>query len=241
MNMKYTRAQIEELAKKEDARVGLPIGTTASIIAAETGWQKRFLDNPADFHYKTGAKGEKPKSSARGLGGILSGTGRDPGYGVKPIGDDWSVGNQVRFIADYAKAQVKRTGSLEAGLGAYGEGPKYAQKVLKGVGWMPAWNGAEQAKTVVPPVVGTQVPQQAMNAPMPVNAPVKELPPLQLYSSQVNDRLAELNKLLGSVSQQPTEQAVPEQPVANTPSSFMNMFGFNQQPTVSELRSFGLF
>jgi hypothetical protein len=91
------------------------------------------------------------------------------------------------------------------------------------------------------PVVGTQGPQQAMNAPTPVNAPVKELPPLQLYSSQVNDRLAELNKLLGSVPQQPLEQAVPEQPVASAPSNFMNMFGFNQQPTVSELRSFGLF
>jgi SLT domain-containing protein len=118
---------------------------------------------------------------------------------------------------------------------------EYGNKIAQRMG-SSNWRPDTSVVAASTPVVGTQVPQQAMNAPTPVNAP-KDMPPLQLYSSQVNDRLAELNKLLGSVpqQQQPVEQGVTEQPVANAPSNFMNMFGFNQQPTVSELRSFGLF
>jgi hypothetical protein len=235
--MKYTKAQIEKLAAAEDARVGLPIGTTAGIIGTETGWQDKFLTDKRVPHY-TGAK---PKSSASGLGGFLDGTARDPGYGVKPLGDDWSIGNQVRFIADYAQAQIKRTGGLEAGLAAYGEGPKYAQKVLKSVGWRPSWDGVEQAKATVPPAVGTQVPQPVASAP----AQVGNAPPINLYSTQVNNRLAELNKLLGAVPQEVQQAVVAQQPQQETiaapqQSNYMNMFGFNKAPTVAELSKYGL-
>ena len=120
---------------------------------------------------------------------------------------------------------------------------EYGNKIAQRMG-ASNWRPDTSVVAASAPVVGTQVPQQAMNAPMPVNAPVnvpRDAPPLQLYSSQVNDRLAELNKLLGSVpQQQPIEQVVPEQGVS-APRNLMNMFGFEQQPTVSELRSFGLF
>jgi hypothetical protein len=149
-----------------------------------------------------------------------------------------------------------------AGAYFYG-GPGGAQKALKGVAVSDPMNkgfpntlqyGHKIAQRMnaaegnwsatpglMPPVVGTQVPQQVASAP----AQVGNAPPINLYSTQVNNRLAELNKLLGAVPQEVQQAVAAQQPQQETvaapqQSNYMNMFGFNKAPTVAELSKYGL-
>jgi len=173
-----TRSMIEKLAAAEEKRAGLPAGTVSSIVAQETGWQQRFLVDPSEAHYKTGSDGKKPKSSARGLGGILKDTARDPGYGVAPL-KDWTVPEQLRFIADYAMAQIKRTGSVEKGLAAYGEGDKYAEQVAKRIPGM--GNAVATAPPSLEPRRMTQV-AAPVRQPQPIAvAELPRMPPAQAF------------------------------------------------------------
>lgn len=155
--------QWQALMAAEEKRTGLPTGLLASLVQQETGGQQRFVDNPGDFHYKAGPNGEKPKSTARGLGGILEGTARDPGYGVTPL-KDWSVPEQLRFIADYSQARIKQAGSVEAGLAGYGQGAPYSKQVMARLGNAPVSNPSPLA---MPDAQFAQLPMQA-----PVEAPV---------------------------------------------------------------------
>lgn len=212
--MKYTRKQIEQLAAAEDARLGLPTGLTASIIEQESGFQDRFLVDKRVPHYT----GPKPKSSAAGLGGFLDGTVRDPGYGVKPLGDDWSIPNQLRFIADYASARIKRAGGLEKGLMEYGTGrPEYAQSVLGRLGWRP---DTEQAAVAVPREQA--VPQQV--EPMTVASGSK--PPIQRFGEGLDTRLGELNAMLNAQNQAviPQEYTKPVAAKSNYEDPFWKNF-----------------
>jgi hypothetical protein len=160
---------------KEEKRTGLPEGTLSSLVKQETGFQQRFLDDPSAPHYSVGPNGEKPKSSARGLGGILEGTARQPGYGVAPL-KDWSVPEQLRFMADYTVARSKQAGSLEAGLAAYGEGDGYARQVMSRLGYKPS------VKQSAPAMKEQDAPVMVAQAP---EAP-QELPPL-VYNPSVNE------------------------------------------------------
>lgn len=170
------------IMEAEEKRTGLPAGMLASLVKQETGGQQRFIDNPADFHYKAGPNGEKPKSTARGLGGILESTARDPGYGVSPL-KDWSVPEQLRFMADYTKARIKQAGSIKGGLAGYGEGGKYSQQVLARMGKSNG-NPVNQSPLQLPDeVFAKQAPlnavAQAQDIPVQQAAPILEQP-LQL-------------------------------------------------------------
>lgn len=181
----------------EEQRTGLPAGTLNALISQETGLQQRFLDDPAAYHYAVGPKGEKPKSSARGLGGILKGTARDPGFGVTPL-KDWSVPEQLRFMADYTKARSGKNGDLRTGLAAYGEGAKYAQQVMGRI------NKAtpvpvEQAKPIIQaeglPPVPMSAPQYAEFTPERVDQAVA--PQVQTAPVQVAQVAAETVPTMG--------------------------------------------
>jgi len=163
--------QWQSLMASEEKRTGLAAGTLAALVQQETGGQQRFIDNPGDFHYKAVSKGEKPKSTARGLGGILAGTARDPGYGVTPL-KDWSAPEQLRFMADYAQARIKQAGSVAGGLAGYGEGGKYAQQVTARMG---------KGK-----VVASEIP---VEQPMAGGVPVVVEPPQMVQAPVVEQAL----------------------------------------------------
>lgn len=72
------------------------------------------------YHRPDGAT--NPLHSDFGLFGIKKDyTGRQPGYGVKPLAGD-SPEEQARFAADYLAAMVKQSGGIEGGLAGYHTG-----------------------------------------------------------------------------------------------------------------------
>lgn len=144
-----------------DNQYGFKPGTMASLKMQESGNDPRFDADPAAFHYS----GDKPKSSARGLFGVVKGTAADPGYGVKPL-TDWSPEGQGHFAAQYLQALTKKTGSLEGGLARYGEGDRYARQV------------AARIPNVSPvQAAPVQAPVQLAQAPTPTTVAYRDVAP----------------------------------------------------------------
>jgi hypothetical protein len=162
-----------------EKRAGLPAGTMLAVMHQEAGGQfDRFLTKPDDYHYQADANGKR-KSSAFGLFGILDSTARDPGYGVAPLKDK-SIGEQVRFAADYLGARAKQAGGLEAGLAGYGEGSPYAKQVMARIG-QPAQvtlaadpSPAGMTPVAPAPTVVAQAAPAAAPAPVMAPAPVDQ-------------------------------------------------------------------
>jgi hypothetical protein len=107
-----------EMLSAADKRNNHPPGTMFALMQQETGGNQKYIDDPTTFHYPVDATGKR-KSSAAGPFGILSGTAKDPGYGVKPLQDN-SFAEHTRFASDYLKVR---------GAAAYGEGPAYAAQL----------------------------------------------------------------------------------------------------------------
>lgn len=111
----------------EDKRKGFPPGTMQSLLMQETGGQAKYINDPTTYHYAPNAEGKRIAghtgkiSTAQGPFGILESTARDPGYGVKPMGDRTSLAEHIRFAGDYLNAR---------GLAKYGEGEKYAAQIM---------------------------------------------------------------------------------------------------------------
>jgi hypothetical protein len=180
-------ADLAKLLAAADQQRGFPAGTMASVMQQEVGGQMgRFLSDPAAYHYAPNAEGKRiaghtgKVSTAFGPFGILESTGAQPGYGVKPLADK-SLGEQIRFAADYLAARSKQGGSLEAGLAGYGEGTKYAQQVAGRMGQgtspvqptlvaMPAVDAV--APAIAPIQAPVQVAQVSPVAPAPGSEPV---------------------------------------------------------------------
>jgi hypothetical protein len=128
-------ADFLSLLAQENKRHGFPAGTMEALVQQEVGGNSKYLDDPTAYHYPLNAEGKRVAghtgkvSTAFGPFGILESTGRDPGYGVKPLGDKQSLAEQARFASDYLAARIKQGGSMLAGLAGYGEGDRYAQQV----------------------------------------------------------------------------------------------------------------
>ena len=139
----------------------------------ETGGQAKYLNDPNTYHYEPDANGVR-KSSARGPFGILESTGRDPGYGVKPMQGN-SLEENIRFSSDYLGARVKREG-LQNGIGGYGSGKdtSYASEVLGRIAKAPAGGNPVAAVENIAPVAPIVVAQTA-----PATAPVVPAPPVE--------------------------------------------------------------
>jgi hypothetical protein len=68
------------------------------------------------------------KKGAKGLGQVMDATGRDPGYGVRPLQNDTPAEN-VRFTNDYLEALLnKYQGNVPVALAAYNAGPGAVDK-----------------------------------------------------------------------------------------------------------------
>ena len=181
---------IQALLAQADKARGFPTGTMASVMQQETGGDTKYLQDPSTYHYGLNAQGKRiaghtgQVSTAFGPFGILESTGRDPGYGVKPL-QNKSLEEQVRFAGDYLAARTKGAGSLEAGLAGYGEGGKYGRQVMSRIG-----------KGNVAPV---QVPVMAQANPQPQAAPpqiLAQAPVQTVLPQQV--QLPEALPLVGS-------------------------------------------
>ncbi|HGL8921189.1 lytic transglycosylase domain-containing protein [Klebsiella oxytoca] len=73
-------------------------------------------------------------AGAQGAGQIMPPTGKDPGFGVKPLQDDSEHENR-RFTGDYLNAMLKRySGNQILALAAYNAGPGKVDDWLKQIG-----------------------------------------------------------------------------------------------------------
>jgi hypothetical protein len=180
--------KVFSLLAEADKQRGFPPGTMQSLLMQETGGQAKYLDDPTSYHYAANAEGKRiaPQSgkisTAQGPFGILESTGRDPGYGVKPMGDRTNLGEHIRFAADYLDARAKSAGSLPAGLAGYGEGERYATQVARRRDGQPA----VASVPVEPAVQVAQAPVVAAPA-APEAAPVimAQAAPAPVVQSQV--------------------------------------------------------
>ena len=133
-------ANVVSMLAEADKRNGFPPGTMQSVMQQEVGGNvDKYLNAPDTYHYAPNAQGQRiaghtgKVSTAFGPFGILESTGRDPGYGVKPLANK-SLDEQVRFAADYLAARSKQAGGLAGGLAGYGEGAKYSSQVTSRLG-----------------------------------------------------------------------------------------------------------
>lgn len=81
----------------------------------------------------TGKDGELLSSpvGAKGITQVMGKTGKDPGYGVKPLADD-SEKEYLRFGKDYLRAMVdKFGGDMEKAVAAYNAGPASVEKASR--------------------------------------------------------------------------------------------------------------
>lgn len=226
--MKTLPSDLLDQLSAADKRAGLPAGTMQAILQQETGGKAKYLEDPTAYHYGLNAEGKRiaghtgKVSTAFGPFGILESTARDPGFGVAPLKDK-SLGEQIRFAADYLGARVKRDG-LEKGLAGYGEGVKYGQQVadrikgggqgseksggatpsaaleladLEGMGPegpVPAIELAQSKPYVVPQVAEWEALKQALPEASPAAA-------LQTYGPAVSASYASLLGSLASLAQ----------------------------------------
>lgn len=171
--------ELVQLLAAADTQRGFPAGTMAAVMQQETGGNAKYVQDPSTYHYGLNAEGKRiaghtgKVSTAFGPFGILESTGRDPGYGVKPLqGKD--LGEQVRFAADYLAARSKQAGGLEAGLAGYGEGGKYGAQVMARLGkqvtppkLVPMEQPQTQVAMVEPPVMPPVLAQTPVMVPEP--------------------------------------------------------------------------
>jgi hypothetical protein len=164
-------ALVSMLAQADQQR-GFPAGTMAAVMQQESGGNSKYLNAPDTYHYGLNAEGKRiaghtgKVSTAFGPFGILESTGRDPGYGVKPL-QNKSLEEQVRFASEYLDARSKSAGSLQAGLAGYGEGEKYSRQVARRI----QGNAPVESVPMAAPV------QQAMQVPV-------EAPPVVVAQNQ---------------------------------------------------------
>lgn len=133
-------------------------GTMYALMMQESSG----MYGPKDAHYADG------KSTASGPFGILDGTARDPGYGVKPL--DKSTGSFADHLAFAGSYLSKR------GLAAYGEGEKYAQQVTARIrGGKPSPKAAiAMADPTALAMVAQAVPKPIQQIAPEVVAPVQQ-------------------------------------------------------------------
>lgn len=238
------------LLAEADKQRGFPPGTMQSLLMQETGGKPQYLTDPTTYHYAANAEGKRiaPQSgkisTAHGPFGILESTAKDPGYGVKPMGDKTSLAEHIRFAADYLGARAKSAGSLSAGLAGYGEGDKYAAQVVgRRDGKAPAATQVAAAPVVqaAPVVLAQATPAPVLEAPVEqvvaqAPAPVPAGDPNAWNSFIANLRAAQA---------QPVDQAPAAAPVnypsVQAPNFMAALSGLNQQDPRMALQSFGGF
>ncbi len=236
-----------------DKQRGFPAGTMQSLLMQETGGQAQYLNDPTTYHYAANADGKRiaPQSgkisTAHGPFGILESTAKDPGYGVKPMGDKASLAEHIRFAGDYLAARSKSAGGLSAGLAGYGEGEKYAAQVVgRRDGKVPATNlvaAAAPVDTSAPVVVAQATPAPVLEA---VAAPVEQLVAQAASPAAAGPNTWDsfLTNLRAAQAEPVAVAAAPQQPVSKgiqVPNFMAALSALNQQDPRTAFQSFGNF
>lgn len=150
---------IEDSGLSSRAGAGVSATLLDAVIQQESGGRHR-----------TGAGGLTTSlAGARGIAQIMPGTGRDPGFGVRPLQDD-SEAEHRRFAADYLDAMLREFGGDKSkALAAYNAGHGRVKGAVRrhGDDWlrhMPA-----ETRNYVPSVLGrerqgTELPADARAA-----------------------------------------------------------------------------
>ena len=241
-----------------DKQRGFPPGTMQSLLMQETGGQAKYLNDPTQYHYAANADGKRIAghtgkiSTAHGPFGILESTAKDPGYGVKPMGDKASLAEHIRFAGDYLAARSKSAGGLSAGLAGYGEGEKYAAQVVgRRDAKVPATNLVAAAPVAAP--VATPAPVMVAQAtPAPVMAAQAEAPAQQVVAQAAPPAEAVPNawgsflaNYRAAQAPQAVAAAAPQQqpvyPGVQVPNFMAALSGLNQQDPRLAFQSFGSF
>jgi len=238
------------LLAEADKQRGFPPGTMQSLLMQETGGNKAYLDDPTKYHYAANADGKRiaahtgKVSTAQGPFGILESTAKDPGYGVKPLGDKASLAEHIRFAGDYLSARSKSAGGLSGGLAGYGEGEKYAAQVLgRRDGKVPAKNLVAAAPVAVP---ATAVTPQATPAPVMVaqaEAPVQQVvaqaaPPAEGGPNTWDSFLANLRAAQAQPVAAAPEPQAPTYPGVQAPNFMAAISGMSRYDPRDTLQAF---
>ncbi len=105
-------------------------------------------------HYGDGSMLLSSPKGARGITQVMPATGRDPGYGVRPLTNE-SREEYLRFGRDYLAAMMKEfDGDTQKALAAYNAGPGAVKNAVAshGANWLSAMPGETQA--YVPSIMG---------------------------------------------------------------------------------------
>lgn len=92
----------------------------AALIQQESGGR----------HYARDGSILTSPAGARGIGQIMPGTGRRPGFGIAPLKDD-SEAENLRLSREYWNAMVRKYGDTRKALGAYNYGPGNMDRTLR--------------------------------------------------------------------------------------------------------------
>lgn len=232
-----------------DKQRGFPPGTMQSLLMQETGGQPQYLNDPTTYHYAANADGKRIAahtgkiSTAHGPFGILESTAKDPGFGVKPMGDKASLAEHIRFAADYLAARSKSAGGLSGGLAGYGEGEKYAAQVAsRRDGKAPVVVQVAAATPEVVPTGSVLAAPEATPVAVPVEQAVAQAPAVPAAGPNTWDSFI---ANLRAAQAAPVEvAAAPQQPVLGgiqVPNFMAALNGLNQQDPRVTLQAFSGF
>ena len=141
----------EELIAENAARVGIPEDIFRRLIAQESNFNATAVSN----------------KGAQGLGQVMPDTGRDPGYGVRPLAaeDLMDPAENIRFSADYLGAMMRKfDGDMPLALAAYNAGPGAVMEY----GGVPPF---EETQNYVQAILGDQLPLERSMRPVARPAP----------------------------------------------------------------------
>lgn len=109
-------------------------GMNVLAVPQETLLQAVFQQESGNRHRNADGSLVTSPKGAQGAGQIMPLTGKDPGFGVKPLQDDSEQENR-RFAGDYLSAMLKRyNGNQILALAAYNAGPGQVDGWLEKVG-----------------------------------------------------------------------------------------------------------
>jgi len=149
-------------------RRSLPTG--AALAGSGAGGEALFeavLAQESGGRHTVGGRLITSPAGARGISQVMPATGRDPGFGIRPLQDE-SEAEYRRFGRDYLNAMLKRYGGDRSkALAAYNAGPGAVDAAIKRHG--DAWLGAmpQETRNYVPSVLGragTPMPDDAAAA-----------------------------------------------------------------------------
>lgn len=139
-------------------------------------------------------------AGARGISQVMPATGRDPGFGIKPLQDE-SEAEYRRFGRDYLDAMLKRYGGDRSkALAAYNAGPGAVDAAIKrhGDGWLTGL--PKETRDYVPSVLGraggTPMPDDAARAAQASRPEKLSVGPLSGEMSLALDLTPEARRLL---------------------------------------------